>query len=402
MYLRFEKVPQPVLLEQGLKLLPHLVRVFAKWPFREVPGERHGDPAVGILRDGDCYILQAPWLDVEQRYETAADVVDALAYHVTRAWMGAHQDVIGINAAAARFGNELVVFVGGPRSGKSLLVSCLAASGQMAFADSILPVSAETRCGVGLGIAPRLRLPLPDALSGTLRTLVEQHIESGADHLGYLKPHKTRLGSFGDAVSIRAFVLLDRSEGGTTSLRPTATGTVLKRLLLGSFDALPSAHRSLALLHDLVGDAACYKLTWSDPTEAVSALRARFAILQPQSFNDETGGIKPKKALQRRASGPRQPSGRRFRHVEGLGERQVDGDLFLVDPGGEAIYHLNELGAGLWRLLDRSHGQNDAVSLLRDAYPLVNCDDLAEDVERLISDLTERGLLIEKKAGEAG
>jgi len=402
MLLKFESVSRPVRLAQGLKILPHLVRVFAKWPFREIRAEGAGDPAISIIEHGGSFILQAPWVEFERRYETAADVADAMAYHITRAWMAENPGLLGIGAAAARFGNDLAVFVGGPRSGKSLLVSCLAASGNMAFADAILPISTDNHHAIGLGVAPRLRLPLPDTLSGALRTLVEQHVDSGADHLGYFKPRNEQMAPFGGHVPIRAFVLLDRTDGATTALRPVAAGTVLKRLLLGSFDALPSAHDSLELLHELVEGTACYKLTWSDPMEAAGALRARFALRRPQDSDDEARGARPMTALRRRASGPRNPSGRRFRHVEGLGERQVDGDLFLVDSGGESVYHLNGLGAGLWRLLDGSHGQNDAVSLLRDAYPLVSCDDLAADVERLIDDLTERGLLVEKKAGEAG
>ena len=402
MLLKFESVSRPVRLAQGLKILPHLVRVFARWPYREIRAEGAEDPAISIIEHGGSFILQAPWVEFERRYETAAEVSDAMAYHVTRAWMAENPRLLSIGAAAARFGNDLAAFVGGPRSGKSLLTSCLAASGHMAFADAYLPISADTGHGIGLGIAPRLRLPLPDALSAPLRTLVEQHVDSGADRLGYFKPHDGQMADFGGQAPIRAFILLDRTDGAATALRPVAASTVLKRLLLSSFDALPSAHDSLELLHKLVDDTACYKLTWSDPMEAVAALRARFALWRPRNADDDSPGTRPAKALQRRASGPRKPSGRQFRHVEGLGERQVDNDLFLVDPDGDAVYHLNGLGAGLWRLLDESHGQNDAVSLLRDAYPLVSCDDLAEDVERLISDLTERGLLVEKKAGEAG
>lgn len=402
MLLKFEPVSRPVQLAQGLRILPHLVRVFANWPYREIRAEGADDPVISIIEHGGSFILQAPWVEFERRYETAADVADALAHHVTRAWMTENPRLLGIGAGAARFGNDLAVFVGGPRSGKSLLVSCLAASGHMAFADATLPVSAGNRHGIGLGIAPRLRLPLPDALPGSLRSLVEQHVDSGADHLGYFRPRNGQMADFGEQAPIRAFVLLDRADGAATALRPVAAGTVLKRLLLGSFDTLPSAHDSLELLHELVGNTGCYRLTWSDPMEAIATLRARFALCRPQDSDDDSRGLGPMKALQRRASGPRKPSGRQFRHVEGLGERQVDSDLFLVDPGGEAIYHLNGLGAGLWRLLDGSHGQNDAVSLLRDAYPLVNCNDLAADVERLIDDLTERGLLVEKKTGEAG
>jgi hypothetical protein len=390
-----------VLLAQGLKLLPHLARVFPNWPFREVPGERYGDPTINVLQDGDGGVIQAPWIELEQRYGNAADLADGLSYHITRCWMEESAAPLGIAAAAARFGDDLAVFVGGPQSGKSLLVSCLSVSGHTLFADSILPISAATRQGVGLGVAPRLKLPLPNEFSGPLRTHVEQCIDRCVPDRGYLVPHEADTAVFGERASIRAFILLDRADGGATTLRPTAANTLLKRLLLGSFDTLPSARTTLALLHEVVTDTPCYRLTWSDPLEAVTALRARLAISRPFEADDNTlNGVRVS-ALRRRASGPRTPAGQRFRHVDGLDERVVDGDMFLVDPNGEAIYHLNGLGTGLWRLLDGSYGLDDAVSVLRDAFPTVDRELIEGDIARLITDLTDRGLLVEQ-SGDAG
>lgn len=398
MLLKFSSISRPVQLVQGLKVLPHLVRVFAKWPFREIPAAGAGDPLINVVQVGDGYVLEAPWTDQGQRYDDAAALADGLSWHITRSWMEEQPELVAIQAAAVLFGNDLVVFIGGPRSGKSLLVSCLAAAGHTAFADAILPVSAELRSGASLGIAPRVKLPLPDALGEPLRSLVVAQTDSGAAHLGYLKPRRTQLAPLGEAVPIRAFVLLDRTDGKPASLRPAAASTVLKRLLLGSFDTLPSTNATLELIHEMVTDTHCYRLSWSDPQEAVNALRARLAIWRPQESEDDSRDSKPVKARRRRAQGPRVPSGRRFRHVQGLDERQVDSDLFLVDPQGEAIYHLNGLGAGLWRLLDGSWGMDDAVSLLRQAYPTVDCKALESDVERLIEDLTDRGLVVEQKS----
>ncbi|MDH3228181.1 MAG: PqqD family protein [Alphaproteobacteria bacterium] len=401
MYLKFESVSRPVLLAQGLKLLPHLAKLFAKWPFREVPGAGYGDPAINVLQDSDGGVIQAPWIEPEQRYNNAADLAVSLSHHMTRCWMEECADLVGITAAAARFGNDLAVFVGGPQSGKSLLVSCLSVSGHTVFADSILPISTATRQGIGLGIAPRLSLPLPDMFSGPLRTHVERCVDRCGPDLGYLRPHEADMAAFGDRASIGAFILLDRVNDSATALRPAAASTLLKRLLLGSFDALPSTRTTLALLHEMVTDTPCYRLTWSDPLEAVSALRARLAIRRPPEADNDcrTGGRIT--ALRRRASGPRTPVGRRFRRVDGLDERMVDGDMFLVDPGGEAIYHLNGLGTGLWRLLDGSYGLDDAVSVLGEAFPTVERTSIEGDVARLIADLTDRGLLVEQP-GEAG
>lgn len=395
MHLKFKSVSRPVLVAQGLKLLPHLTKLFAKWPFREVSPKGYRDPAINILQDRDGGLIQAPWIEPEQHYANTGDLARGLAYHMARCWMEENMGFVGITAAATMFGTELAVFVGGPQSGKSLLVSCLSASGHTAFADAALPISIPTQHAISLGIAPRLTLPLPMTLTAPLRQRVESRIDRCGASLGYLSARQAECAAFGDRAAIGAFVLLDRVDGGVTTLRPVAAGTVLKRLLLGSFDALPTTRTALALLHALVTETPCYKLTWSDPAAAVSALRARLAIRRSPDIDADPYGAAPVTPLRRRASGPRKPSGPRFRRVDGLEERVVDGDMFLIDPHGEAVYHLNGLGTGLWRLLDGSYGLNDAVSVLGDAFPTVDRKLIEGDVARLVADLCDRGLLVE-------
>ncbi len=395
MRLKFASVSRPVLLAQGMSLLPSLARAFAKWPFQEVPAGRHGEPMIGVLQDRRGGIIQAPWADTAQRYANAADLANGLASHVTRCWLAENEDFLGISAAATRFGEGLVVFVGGPQSGKSLLAACLSASGHAAFADSVLPVSITMRQGRSLGLAPRLKLPLPASFTGPLRARINRRLDQVAPNAGYLQSSLVDIAAFGDMAPIRAFVLLDRTEKGTAALRRATASTLLKRLLLVSSDALPSARTTLALLHEMVTDTPCYRLIWSNPADAISALRGRFSISRPREVDDTVRAGSPPRVTRRRALGPRNPAGRLFRHVDGLDERTVDGDMFLVDPHGEAIYHLNGLGAGLWRLLDGSHGLDDVISVLRDAFPTADRGLIEGDVARLISDLTDRGLLVE-------
>ncbi len=395
MYLKFASVSRPVLLAQGLRTLPTLVRPFAKWPYREVPADRYGEPAIRVAHEDTGGVIRASWTESEQRYPTTADLADGLATHLTRCWMQENEDFLGIAAAAARFGDNLAAFVGGPQSGKSLLVACLSASGIAAFADSILPISIATQQGFSLGLAPRVRLPLPRSFSGALRTRITRRLDRCGAHAGYLNPELSDIAGFGDRAPIRAFVLLDRGGGAETTLRRAAAGTLLKRLLLVSPDAMPSARTTLALLHEMVTDIACYRLIWSDPSDAVRALRARFAMQRPAEGDDAPRGATPVVAPRRRSLGPRRPAGRLFRHVDGLEAREIDGDMFLVDPDGKAIYHLNGLGTGLWRLLDGSHGLDDVISVLQDAFPTADPALIESDVAQLIADLTDRGLLVE-------
>jgi hypothetical protein len=396
MFLKFESVSHPVRLAQGLKVLPHLVRVFARWPFREVPGSGSPMPQINVMQDGDSFVLQAPWVELERRYASATELAEGLVGHLAQARLREAPGHLLIEATAARFGDGLVVFVGGPGSGKSLLATCLAASRHKIYAASALLFDCREKKAITLGVAPRLSLPLAASLSGPLRQLMEIHTVRVTEH-AYLKPEQDLLAAHGARAPIRGVVILDRREGADAALRPVAESTMLKRLMLGSSDGLSTSGETLDALQELVAGASRHRLTWSDPQQAVAALRGRFALRRAVGAEEETPPNKTVKRRQRRHTGPRTPAGRLFRHGAGLGERAVDNDLFLVDRAGEAVYHLNGLGAGMWRLLDGSHGLDDVVMVLRDAFPTVDRKLIEDDVEKLVGDLLDRGLLVEER-----
>jgi hypothetical protein len=380
-----------------MKILPHLMRVFAGWPYREVPKACNPGALLNVLHENGSYVLEAPWLKSRLHYGDAAELAQGLATHVARGWFLEHPGLLWLDAAAVAFGDQIVVFVGGPRSGKSLLAASLAVSGNPVFADSILPVSPGEQKGMSLGMAPRLQLPLPEELQDPLRGRIAGLLNSGAEKVGYLEQWENNIAPFGETARIRAFVMLDRSASSAATLSPASSGKLLKRLLLNSFGEGMTADELLENVEGVVGDTACFRMAWSDPQEAVNALRARFAIWRTALADDEEQAKnQPKKKARRRPTGPRIPAGRQFRHRDGLSEHLVDADLFLVNPGGQTIYHLNGLGAGLWRLLDGTHGLDDVVTVLKEAYPDVEGVTIESDVKSLVGDLADRGLLIER------
>lgn len=397
MLIKFDTMSRPIQLAQGMKVLPHLMRVFAGWPYREVPKAGNPGALLNVLHEDGTYILEAPWVKSRLHYGNPVELAQGLATHVARGWFLEHAGLLWLDAAAVAFGDQIVVFVGGPRSGKSLLAASLAVSGNPVFADSILPVSPDEQKGMSLGMAPRLRLPLPEELQDPLRGRIESLLDSGAEKVGYLGCGENIIAPFGETARIRAFVMLDRSASSAATLSPASSGKLLKRLLLNSFGEGMAADELLKKVEGIVGDTPCFRMAWSDPQEAVNALRARFAIWRtPAADNEEQVKCQTRKQARRRPTGPRIPAGRQFRHRDGLREHRVDADLFLVNRGGQTIYHLNGLGAGLWRLLDGTHGLDDVVTVLKEAYPDVEGETIESDVKSLVGDLAERGLLIER------
>ncbi len=77
----------------------------------------------------------------------------------------------------------------------------------------------------------------------------------------------------------------------------------------------------------------------------------------------------------------------------GVKETPVDGDLFLVLPNSGDIYHLNALGAALWRLLAAPADEADAGDTLALAFPDLPRASIDADVRQFFADLRERALL---------
>jgi len=59
----------------------------------------------------------------------------------------------------------------------------------------------------------------------------------------------------------------------------------------------------------------------------------------------------------------------RFRQHPAVAFHAVDEDVFLVDRRNQSIYHLNLVGAGLWRLLRAPSTAAQAIAVLQAAFP---------------------------------
>ena len=84
---------------------------------------------------------------------------------------------------------------------------------------------------------------------------------------------------------------------------------------------------------------------------------------------------------------------RRYRRNDAASETEIDGEIFLVEPDSEEIYHLDRTGSALWRLLAESREFEEILAVFGDAFPEVAEDQLERDLRRALQALTERGLV---------
>lgn len=388
----FRNVPGPVALEECDSLLPVLRRVFRYWPHAVQDKTNVHEPVIRVWpgKQGR-YWLDAAWLEKPTRYTNDVNLACGLGVNVNQAFLNGPGDYLCLHSAAAAIGGRLVVFPNAYRAGKSMLSVCLAAAGARVYSDDILPVDRQTGRGMAIGITPRLRLPLPETLSQeTVDFIAARRGPENSQYL-YVDLRPDEQAPFGETAPFGGVVLLDRQEEGPASLEPVGVGEALKHLVLRNFARKVPVETSLDRLHQILASAYCARLTYSAGDDAARLLVERLAdwdaLDRPARLADTPDA----------GTGRARPAGGRgrLRRRDGVRERMTGGELFLVDSSEQAIYHLNAIGTGLWRLLDGACDIDEAVDILHEAFPETGRDQVEKDVGRLVASLLARGLLVE-------
>ena len=78
--------------------------------------------------------------------------------------------------------------------------------------------------------------------------------------------------------------------------------------------------------------------------------------------------------------------------IEGFQTQTLDGEIVLFHPTSTTIIHINQTGALVWGLCDRSRTVGEIVKLLGAAYPEAR-EEIAVDVPQAIRMLVEQGAL---------
>ena len=75
--------------------------------------------------------------------------------------------------------------------------------------------------------------------------------------------------------------------------------------------------------------------------------------------------------------------------------RCMDDSVFLVNPFSDTIFHLNQLGAGLWQLLSEPTSIEAAAGTVQEAFPDIAGDKIYKDVVEVFAKLRDAQLLLE-------
>lgn len=403
MLIQVDGVPRPILLTGCDTLLPVLARVMGSWRFRPVE-TNSAAPVISVRRINRRYRIDSPWLEEPAEDDTEVGAVCCLAIDLVQAYVEHDPSLLCLHCAAVAIDGRLVVFPSTVRAGKSMLVARLASKGHRIYADDVLPIAAPEEKGLALGLAPRLRRPLPSSIGTELRAFVDAHRGPEDNRYLYLSLTAAMLAQHGSTAPIGAFVLLDRRPSVRAQLVPIARGSGLQQLIAQNFAQGGASIGSVERLAALVECLPCVTLVYSDLDEASALLQDRFSgwnfrsesararsqsvpadASEPEQHEPESNDV--------RGYGADKSCARRVRQAPGVYLKRVDGDLFLIRHEQDGVFHLNPIAAALWCLLEHPATIEEAVSVLHDAFPEADPRQIKRDVRSLFDRLHRARLI---------
>lgn len=391
----FRGLTAPLRLDGAEAILPVLREAASGWPFDLRPADPAAAPFYKVTaRSGtDLLWCECPLDDRPDRWfdpvNAACDAISALAL----ALPAERPELICLHAAGVAMAGRLVVFPNIRRAGKSTLSAALAKAGLAVFSDDVVPVSfpGGDAQGLAMGIAPRLRLPLPDALDAAFRDWADQSAGPSNRQYRYLRLAGQPI--HGDSLPIGAFVILDRqASSGPARLEPMPPDAAMDALLHQNFTRDRHSADILRLMAAVLAARPVHRLTYSDLPGAVACLTAAFADWpDPMSAGGRAPALRQatEPPAPSKAADPALPVGQR---PGSLGVT-IGQTLYLADAEGRAIHRMDPLAAAIWGLIEEPMCAGDLAALLSDAFPNAGLARISDDVQRLLEQLRLFGLV---------
>ncbi|WP_439519463.1 PqqD family peptide modification chaperone [Hydrogenophaga sp.] len=378
-------------------LLDRLQPLIGGWSWREV--EPTDAPAGWwVARSGDAYVIEAPWLDAAIRETSAVRAAGHLAVDLVEGRLADHPEQLCLHCGAAEWDGRLVLFPGRAKAGKSTLMARLAADGVRVLADDVLPTcGSQDEWGWSFGLAPRIRMPLPADAGARLEHFMQQHVGPGDEDARYLLAPADVAPRHGHRARIGAIVLLERSaQHQPAELSAVASGEGLASLIVQNLAPELPAADLVARLHRIVMRVPCLRLRYRDLDDACRVLQCAFSNaprdhLQAPRTAEATAW---QSARQAPAVAPSTIDPARVcRQAEDLAIHRADGEVFLVNRRTQGIHRLNDLGGGIWRLLEQPTSLASALQVVAGAYPQEPVARVETDLRELWGALLAQGLI---------
>lgn len=378
-------------LVEAEELLPVLQQAMPGWSIERCSALPEA-PEICVWQHPDGYWQEAPALPQGALLDTDVGTACSVVADLAGAFLHRHPELVGLHCGSVELNGQLVIFPDAHRAGKSTLTSAFAAAGCRVFGDDVLALTPDGE-GIALGVAPRLRLPVPEALSVDFQHFVACHLGPFDDRYGYLNLSSSQLAAHGDRSPLGAVLLIDRDPTLTapqlTRLQP---GDGLWQLLQQNFAEHESDQALMDRFLPLLQRLPCFLLRYSDAYEAALWLAKRWEG-QPFSADRQQGQAV---ARDERAAVPALPlDDARYWHTSPAAfEWSLGDELFVIGQNGGDIHRMNATSRAVWALL-----QHEPMNLQELSETLVaffegaSLPQVTRDVAQLLANLAKAGLL---------
>ena len=407
---QFEGLANPVRIDAPDVVLPLMSPVFGGWPHPETKPAGTPFASLSPVGDGKAWRLAAPRAEKPEAYHKPVNAICDLIVEMSWERLRSRPDLLCLHAAAVAFQGRLVIFPNQRRAGKSLLTATLARHGHAVFTDDFVPlaVDAETGVisGVANGIAPRLRLPLPDNLSPDHNDWIMRHITTQNRQYGYLT--QIDLPQSGSEMPVGAMVLLDRDMDleGPPQLTPVAADEALDAIVRQNFGRQVHAGAILAITKAIATAGPVLRLTYRDMEPAAALLDQTPLLSDLPAVQIATSDQRPTRPAPLDKLRDRTTDVARLEHqfsrIAGYTEAETPEAIYLASETGLAIHKLNPVSAMIWRLLETPLTGDVIVSVLGDVFPDVAQDVLRADVSAALALFLRDGLLAQTGTDAGG
>ncbi|CAM3194873.1 PqqD family peptide modification chaperone [Paracoccus nototheniae] len=365
------------------------------WAPQILPAPRPGDLCAALTggttggRAG--FTARSPFYEGDLTGLDTAGAACALIADLSEGYLAGRPGCLALHCGAFRFDGPLILLTGPMRAGKSTLIARLTAEPDVSiFCDDVLPLTPDFDA-IALGIAPRLRLPLPQDATEAFRRHVA--CAAGPRDARYAYLATPNLAPHGQTARPGTLIVLDRRGSGAAQLHRMDPDQAMHHLLAQNMGDLGDAERAFALGRHLVGQLACLRLVYADLEEATALLRRAFAGDAPACGRLPLAPPLPGSPSAPTRSPTPLPPDLVAAQSAGLKLRRMGDGAFLWSPGAPRLWHLNPIGHAVWALLELPGSARDLAQTLSEVFPAIPETQLTADIAALLGDLQAEGFV---------